>query len=622
MRSVSKTLAFLVLLGLVGAPAATGCNIGEGPIGDTAAGISGVGGSCKTASDCQGHLPEFCITCGDGSRGCPHFVCDEGTCTIETCPVAPPVGTTCTDDGLKAAQTVNTQAASYNRAITRDKTGNVTTTTTMAVGTASYVTEQITKTPQSTVMDWVYGPLVEGVQHVHLTSTDGVHFSGTFDTRSATAKLPSSPSGQVVLTFADGKPAPSLVVSSGAVTALQDLETAVSTSKCPAAAATATATPASTSPEGGAILPEGTPVPSGGPSGPVSYPNPTTNDDYGGSPACNNCLNNCNAALVICSSGGAIGCIFAGPWEGFCGAAAMYTCDAVWVACIGPDPVFGAGCQGVGGPCDPGNCGGMACNNGTDTCTSNDTCCPSSNKICGSECCAAGTANDYGCNPNAAGGAGGCCPPDPNNGGWTNPCGPNCCAANEQCADASQGICCPAGLDACAGACCGAGEACANPTGSLQGQPDFCCDSGQTACNGGCCPAGECQTGAITTSGQECCATPLCGGECCNGGSCVNNQCCYGPTDSSGQCCGLADTVVNGSCCAQSQACGSVCCGAGTSCLDAATGQCGTPPNTCTGGLVVCNYGTSSYCCYADQNCNASMPGCCGGSEGPSCIIK
>jgi hypothetical protein len=213
-----------------------------------------------------------------------------------------------------------------------------------------------------------------------------------------------------------------------------------------------------------------------------------------------------------------------------------------------------------------------------------------------------------------------------------------CCPSGDVCGDYNAGTCCPAANPvACGGSCFPKGSVCCDsrfPDACASGQA--CVNTGTTASEQwGCCPAGQVNVGAPFSTQQccapdevdsagACCTTPLCGGVCCTGGQCANGSCCYGAVAPDGTCCPLDDTVVNGSCCPSSQACGSACCPSGESCLNAATSECGTPANTCTGGLVVCTNGSSSFCCYADQNCNASVPGCCGGSEpgAEPCNIK
>lgn len=55
---------------------------------------------CNTASDCKGALPQSCQVCADGSNGCAHHECTDHKCTIGYCdaPPPPPAGNECTKD--------------------------------------------------------------------------------------------------------------------------------------------------------------------------------------------------------------------------------------------------------------------------------------------------------------------------------------------------------------------------------------------------------------------------------------------------------------------------------------------------------------------------------------------
>lgn len=40
---------------------------------------------CKSATDCQGPLPQFCEICADGATRCAHFTCSAGHCAVSAC---------------------------------------------------------------------------------------------------------------------------------------------------------------------------------------------------------------------------------------------------------------------------------------------------------------------------------------------------------------------------------------------------------------------------------------------------------------------------------------------------------------------------------------------------------
>jgi hypothetical protein len=466
-------------------------------------------------------------------------------------------------------------------------------------------------------IDATYGPLVQGVQQVHLQSSDGTTYTGTVDGRAVAPFVPSSTAPAYV--FTDGLPAPTVVVSADTQAQVDALVTAAASTQCPTSTSSATAAIASASRRTAtALRTEGRPVrlsPQG--TGNDDIPVPVTDDDFNaaGSASCSNCTNGCTVGAIACQAGALVSSATCAWFAEICAAAGYATCVVAAETCLGNITSI-TGCNGNGGACHPGNvCGdGTVCSNSGDSCTPGGDCCNPNNVICGNDCCKAGI---FGCNQ------GTCCPQE------TTPCGRMCCGAGEECAT-TAGFCCAVGTTACGVSCCGAGEICGDPKSGLccpTGQVasnGICCLAGMTECNGACCASGDCQGGAESPSGELCCGSKLCGGQCCDGaaGGCVNGTCCWGGTDSNGNCCPLGDSVVNGACCANGQACGSACCASGNSCLNAATSQCGIPPNTCTGGNVPCIDGNVSYCCAPDQSCDSSLSGCCGGVEGPSCVIK
>jgi hypothetical protein len=595
-KSVRAFIA-LALAAIVGTSAAAGCGTSNREsTGDTASAIS----------RCQAGWHPVCDAPPDPSdlpgapKTAPHVVCH-----CEQDPVVPPPS--CTSGEKIASQTVSTARAVYSATSTVG-VGEVTTQTNVTIDGATYVSRRETYTGKAFDIDVTYGAPALSPIHLVVHSNDGSHMSGTMNGRSVTGVV-GAPGTLETYTFADGQPAPSPGISPDIQDQLKLLASALATAKC---------APPTSAPDAGvhdATLAAAPRVES-----PTTfYPNPTTNDQFYGSSECESCRNKCSNTATACGASAAVACAGALIFYGACDAAAMAACATALIGCSD-------GCESKSGSCHPSDCGNdlIKCAAKDDQCTSNQTCCPKENKICGADCCTGNGALQYGCNPNAAGKpTGGCCPLDPVDGQWTNPCGPTCCGSNEQCANANMGLCCSAGHAACGGGCCNnPGDVCADKSVAASGHDDWCCPAGQGACNGDCCPTGQCRTGARTNTGETCCATELCNGVCCGGGACVNGACCFGPLDRTGRCCGLGETVVNGECCAQGQACGSTCCAEGLTCLNAATSKCGTPTNGCTAGKVTCDYGNTSYCCLPGQNCNGSSPGCCGGSDtAHPCII-
>jgi hypothetical protein len=52
----------------------------------SSSGSSTSGGTSSGGVTCPGFLPQNCQVCADGSSQCAHWVVENGTCTIETCP--------------------------------------------------------------------------------------------------------------------------------------------------------------------------------------------------------------------------------------------------------------------------------------------------------------------------------------------------------------------------------------------------------------------------------------------------------------------------------------------------------------------------------------------------------
>jgi hypothetical protein len=428
----------------------------------------------------------------------------------------------------------------------------------------------VTVNGSTTTSQITYGNILSGVTQGSFVD-NGVTLTGSIDGRTIKPVTLSTFHATDSLTFTDGKPAPTIVPNTSAMTELTKLTKVARTTGLEACEPAATleisrlssAFPGSSTGADGPPLPttpapapsvtakgpgvaQGTPANGGVAIGTSLYEgtgatSQNTPDDWE-TPGCQQCQSDCATDILSW--------LTLGAGEALC-----------MVDCFIP----GHGCTeevcGVGTSCD-----------------SNQSC-------CGSICCG----SDATCGNDKLGD---CCPKD-------NPVA---------CGDSTGAWCFPQGTSCCGDLLfgCDPGYVCTNVTGTTAS----------------CCPAGQ-----VDKAGQCCSTGILCDGACCPGGStCSNGQCCFGPTDSKGECCGFDGTVVNGACCAAGQACGSACCGTGLACLNAATSQCGAPPPpaTCATGKVTCMDGDTAYCCFPDEHCNGSVPQCCGGAEtgSPGCIIK
>jgi hypothetical protein len=289
--------------------------------------------------------------------------------------------------------------------------------------------------------------------------------------------------------------------------------------------------------------------------------------DAGFSPACQTCFNDCYTNYNNCSYAAAFGC--AGPWYPVCIAIALNACGGAQSGCE-DSCAYGSVCCPL--QCDnapPSNGPGLCCEAG-QICVdpTNGYCCPEGY----SRACAGGVQSDCVCCPDTQA-----------------TCNGTCCDTGQSCSQ--EGICChqyefntrPV---SCKGVCCGAGQICAG---------GFCCDK-KSACKDQCCD-GTCKDG-------KCCVGSWCGDKCCAYGCDKDNNCKPNPLCLGGQ-------WINGSCCQNQNVCGKVCCPSNKTCLDAATGSCGT--QTCPQGQTACKSEMTGGT-YTSVCCDGKSPICCNGA--------
>jgi hypothetical protein len=355
-------------------------------------------------------------------------------------------------------------------------------TETITISGLPYLTSQVTSTPDgASTADTTYGSAYfTGIGKDHYAS-DGKTLTGEVDGR-AIVPVPVSPPPSSA-TFQDGKPPPSVTVDPGAQKA---------------AAAVLT--------QGRADL--GQCDAGGGTQSMRLLDQPGHLTDAPGSADCIGATAACLGVEAGCAAAAAIGCIASGPFYGLCLTAAAAGCLAGYLVClVGIDLIGG----GVGAACCPVACGQRCCA-GSETClnTATGVCCSAGTTTCGGlRCCNVPDPGNGVVGETCIASTGTCCP------NTQEVCGTQCCAPGSHCA--TQGNeCCAPGAAVCNGACCGRGEVCANgacrcatPCG------DTCCAGSDTCIDGACCP-----------SGMEC------GGTCCSSGqTCVNGACACQPTE-------------------------------------------------------------------------------------------
>ena len=286
----------------------------------------------------------------------------------------------------------------------------------------------------------------------------------------------------------------------------------------------------------------------------------------GFSRACQTCYNDCYGSFNDCEAAAAAGCVGSGPFYPVCLGIALSSCGDSQSGCE-DTCAWGNACCPV--KCDnapPSNGPGLCCEGG-QICVdpTNGYCCPEGfSQACYSGFCV-------------------CCP------STQAICGGLCCDTGQACSN--EGICCkqtefnkrPV---SCKGTCCGAGQVCAG---------GFCCEE-KSACNGTCCD-GTCKDG-------KCCAGSWCGDKCCAYGCDKDNNCKPNPLCLGGQ-------WINGSCCQNQNVCGKVCCPSDKTCLDAATGSCGT--QSCPQGQTACKSEMTGGT-YTSVCCDGKSPICCNGA--------
>jgi hypothetical protein len=384
-----------------------------------------------------------------------------------------------------------------------------------------------------------YGPEVEGVRSATIITQDGKSFRGSIDRRTVTSS--SSPHSMSDVTFADGAPAPKIVMDAALAPVVGALAT-----------------------EASKLLANCQTVPSVVPkrihrfretSSPGSgWYEPGESYD---SPDCTNCSNNCETTAENNSGIKDWYTYVCGP-PCIAGAVAAY--NAIWIACW-------ASCQVPGGGCCPVPCGGaFICCGRNDNCFHSDLCCPGSMVVCKDVCCGPGVTT---C---AADGFCGCPTGQLE-------CGNNCCPTNTTCCG---GQCCPTGTTTCCGNIC-----CA--TGSTQCCGNQCCPTGAPCLNNVCCPSPS-----HVCPGSNTCCPPFnvcCGSTCCG----LNEVCLTDARTGTPQgCCPASQACgVGGE--------NPVCCPAGQMCIDQHDSTCAP----CPVGQVSCASGGNAaiVCCAPGVNC-------------------
>ncbi len=338
-----------------------------------------------------------------------------------------------------------------------------------------------------------YGRAVQGAKNATLRSRDGKSFEGEVDGRAFTSR-------DRKMKFADGQPAPKIVVEPSVMKVMTDLlaEARKSIASCRPAASSA--------PRTRAIF--------FGPGRNWYVPGDMPH-------SCDICLNGCGEAYSDDADDPeclihALDC-----WPELL---------VVWAGCV-------AECKLPGGGCLPVPCGGTfgSCAPG-DTCfdwkgeNPGELCCEAPGVVCKNICCGKTITS---------------CLPDGSCGCDTNEitCGNQCCdpAKKESC---SNGICCPHGQQNSNGICC--------PTNQTNFKGKCCLN--QNICGEVCCDE---LSKCVDKKKSFCCGFTevVCAGVCCKTGEqCVNGKCCSKPCGN--VCCGSAQACLNGKCI--SKACPSV----------------------------------------------------------------
>jgi hypothetical protein len=418
-------------------------------------------------------------------------------------------------------------------------------------GTAMVVNHDVVAAENGSVtVTTTYGRGVRGAKRLTMSSKNGKAFQGSLDKRTfSLARIGQS----TRLEFADGKPAPKVVVTpklASTINAL-DLEIKKSLSSCGSVMSViADLRPQPSS----SWSPPSQPAPARRPSSqPRSrrarpsravrkrqmkseIPPPGSGwylPDEEDNGSCLDCEDGCNSDFADETT--SWGCLIS---LGSCWPAAL----AKWGVCMGL-------CRLPGGGCLPVPCGTFTTCAEGDTCFGSnlgDFCCPGSSAVCHGACCGWEISN---CAPD---GSCGCRESE-------TACGNNCCDPDdESCID---GICCKKGQTVLNGVCCDPVSVCGN----------VCCDVLSSCADkrkGLCCGF----------------AHPVCGSQCCE----IGAQC------------------INGKCCPADRLCGGVCCPTGQTCLDPKTHKC----MACRGGMVPCRpEGGPGLCCPPNVDCCIGV--CC-----------
>ena len=422
--------------------------------------------------------------------------------------------------------------------------------TTIRHGTAVVVQHDLaaTKTGSITVTT-TYGRGIRGARKLTMVSKNGQSFQGALDNRTF-SMIRIGKATRV--NFADGKPAPKLVVDPKIASTIDalDVEINKSLSSCGSVVAGVgglrarahrspsergiTAQSAGPKRRGSKARsrrprPSGAQIKSEIPPPGSGWYLPDESDNG----SCLDCEDDCNSDYF--DEATSWPCLIS---LGSCWPAAL----AQWAACMGL-------CQLPGGGCLPVPCGTFTTCADGDICFSNkggDFCCPGSSAVCHGACC--GWDIDH-------------CAPDGSCGcrSFEEPCGNTCCDPDtDTCID---GVCCKKGQTLLDGVCCDTENVCGN----------VCCD--------------ELSSCADPNKGI-CCgfAHPICGSQCCD----IGAQC------------------INGKCCPHDRLCGGVCCAAGRTCTDPKTHKC----SLCRGKTVPClPEGGPGLCCPPNVDCCVGV--CC-----------